>query len=478
MSTVIDLYNPGGIDAAVLGGTGRGGILSSGYLHDDPLESYLEPDEEPVFVRSNAKKGVAYHRLDSGAEGRIVPGDGYRAFALVTDTRLIFVIGDTERGDGGDCSIEVPIGDIELVDTSDGLLTTELSVTTRADVCWRFPCRSDLDDVLGYLDVATEAWNRMERHLEDARAHVLDASEHREDHDYEAAMAAIQEARTTLDDARTRESEFVSTGVAAMADRIERTEDRVGEAALKTLRARATRNLNRAEQLWRDDEYAGAHEAFEAARADYVAALQQRDDESADAADLRERIASVDRNIASLQRAPVDRAEKACDRAYDTDDPEARGDLFERALNRYRQALELDWGTDDKRFEADTGEIRERIDGVASELVETRRRLAARRVQDGDRHREAGKPERAADRYRAARDLLDRTLETARELVPDAADPLIEHRDAVDRRLSALDLDEDDGSDTDAGDDSTARPDHDRRVSSPTGDTNSVVSPT
>ena len=99
MGTVIDSYNPGGVDEAVLRRTGSGGLLADGYLRDDPLESYLRDDETPVFVRSNSSKGVSYEMLETGERDRIRPGDGYRAFMLVTDTRLLFVVGDSSPGD-------------------------------------------------------------------------------------------------------------------------------------------------------------------------------------------------------------------------------------------------------------------------------------------------------------------------------------------------------------------------------------------
>jgi hypothetical protein len=230
MSAVINSYNPGGVNEAVLGKTGRGGILSDGYLSDDPLESYVGDGEVPVFLRSNAKKGVSYERLASDDSGRIRPGDGYRAFLLVTDTRLLFVIGDNREGANGDCSVVVPLADIQLVEASDGLLVSEVVVTTLTDVRWRFPCTEEVSDLLSYLEVATEAWKRLENHLDDARTHLLDASGYRENHEYDAAMAALDAAADDVAGARRREEEFVETGLTAMQSRIERTQKRAEEA--------------------------------------------------------------------------------------------------------------------------------------------------------------------------------------------------------------------------------------------------------
>ena len=67
--------------------------------------------------------------------------------------------------------------------------------------------------------------------------------------------------------------------------------------------------------------------------------------------------------------------------------------------------------------------------------------MATRRVAAGDDHRTADRPDEAQAAYRDARDVLDETVATARELVPDAVDTLVEHRDAVDRRLDSLESD-------------------------------------
>lgn len=435
MGVVINKYNPSGVDDAVLGGTGQGGLLSSGYLRDDPIESYLGKHEEAVFVRSNAKHGLTRTDVESGETERFVPGDGYRAFAVATDTRLLFLIGDNKSGSGRDRQFSVPLAEVELVDAESGFVSSEFVALTRADVRWRFPCKESVGDLHEYLDVATMTWKQVETHLEDARGALIEAENCREDHWYDMAMAALEDARDEIATAREREAAFVEAGVHAMSARIDRTESRIADAEVRTLEARATHALDSAEQRWREDDYAGAHDEFLAAHDDYVRALGVRDTDLEGSRALRKKLARVERNIASLERAPVQQANQARERADDSDDPTERADELERALRRYRQALELDWGSEDKRFTGDTVAIRERVDAVAVELVETRRRLAARRVREGDEQREAGRDSRAREHYREARDLLETTLETARELVPEETAALDAHVEAVTRKI-------------------------------------------
>jgi len=446
MAPIINGYNQNGVDESTLGGTGRGGILSSGYLRDGSIEDHLEPDESAVMVLSNRKKGISSEHLQSGERRRFPPGDGYRAFAVMTDTNLRFLIGDTQAADDGDHSVTVSLADVEVVEESSGLLASELVVTTATDVRWTFPCREDLTDAVDYLDAASLTWMDVERRLDEARDAVVAATEAHDAHDYDEAFACVREAMAATDAARRAERELAADGVAAIAERVGRMEGRIAEVRLRALESRATHQMDVAEAQWREGEYGEAHDAFTAAHDDYVEALAASDEDFEGSKRLRERLARVERNLAALERAPVERADDLCDRAAETDDLAERGDLLERALASYRAALELDWGRSAKRFETDMGAVRERVDVVARELVETRRRYASGQVQRGDEFAEASDPDRAAGCYREAIDALSATVGPAGELVPEAAEAVTDHRESIEQRLAGLDVDREDGS--------------------------------
>ncbi|MFC7194649.1 hypothetical protein ACFQL4_08290 [Halosimplex aquaticum] len=139
----------------------------------------------------------------------------------------------------------------------------------------------------------------------------------------------------------------------------------------------------------------------------------------------------------------MERAEAAHERARETDDLRERGEELAFALDRYRTALELDWGRSERRFNGDPEAIRAAVDTVARELVETRRRYATQRVRRGDVHRDAGRHTQAEARYRDAYDALVDTVPVARELVPETHDAVQDHCDAVERRLRRLDTTDD-----------------------------------
>ncbi|WP_436927225.1 hypothetical protein [Halosimplex amylolyticum] len=440
MAPIINSYNPGGVDRSALEGTGRGGILSDGYLRTDPLAAYLGSGEEPVILRSNAKKGVGRSAVGSGETERIAPGDGYRAFALATDARLLIVVGDT---DDGDWSVSVPLTDVEVVEHSDGVLASEFVVTTAADEQWYFPCRGDLTPMVEYLDAASLRWIAVEEHLDDARDAVVEADRLTESRMYDEAMAAVRDAMGETDAARRSERELSEDGVAAVARRIERVEERIEGARLRTLEGRAAHSIDLAESHWREGEYAQAHDAYGAAHDDYEEALAANAGDADVAERLRTKLDRVERNVAALERAPVERAEDAHERARETDDLVERGDELAFALDRYRTALELDWGRSARRFQGDPEAIRRAVDAVARELVETRRRYASECVRRGDEDRDAGRHARAESHYRDAYDALVDTVSVARELVPETHDDVQDHCDAVEARLRRLDSTDD-----------------------------------
>lgn len=72
------------------------GILTTGYLFDEPVINRLNSDEQPNFIFTN-QKGVAIANRD-GETALMEPDLGGSTFLVVTDERLIFITG-MESGD-------------------------------------------------------------------------------------------------------------------------------------------------------------------------------------------------------------------------------------------------------------------------------------------------------------------------------------------------------------------------------------------
>lgn len=138
----------GTIDEALLTQTGEGGILSTGYLHSQPLSEYLEDGETLAYLFDNQKKGIEVHR--DGDEQTITPGSNYRTIAAVTSRRILFVIGQAS----GDEVVEIPLSSVKTATThsgfhsskSRGFQTDRLEIET-IDGTVQFYLRSDSETV-------------------------------------------------------------------------------------------------------------------------------------------------------------------------------------------------------------------------------------------------------------------------------------------------------------------------------------------
>lgn len=414
-----------------------GAQLASGFL-SDPLVEHLEDGERIAFLLSNEKKGIR-READDGAT-MYAPGDGYRAVAAVTDTRVLFVVGD----DAGDDAYSIPYTEIGDVKTARGILTKRLDVWTTGGVCFRFYVRrsAEVTPAAEYVEQAAVVWSRVESQIQSARKRLVDVTEALDADDHESAGAAMNEARTHVEEAKQTASELTTDGTDAIRARIRSVERRLEETDFRIHCARAWALRREGECQWRETEYEAAYDSYEAARTECERALEVAREHDLDAAEIRERIGGITRSLESLSESPLRRAERIHEWAEHAEDVERAATLFEDALAAYRTALVLDWGRD-RRFAGDREELRETVVRLAGEIEMTRRTLAERARARGDDHFEGGRYERAHEQYVRARDHLEAALDVVEELttgsVDDLEDDVTALTAAVDRAERARD---------------------------------------
>ncbi|MFB6083856.1 MAG: PH domain-containing protein [Halorientalis sp.] len=404
-------------DEELLTETGSGGVFASGYLADKPLIEYLGAGERVAFLLSNKKKGVR-RETDDGATV-YAPGDGYRAVAAITDTRVLFVVGGSDGT--SDTTVAVPYTEIEDVKPRTGMLTNGVDVWTTEGVKWHFAVRStvDVEPAVEYLERAAVVWSRVESQLGHARRHLTDVEERLSDGDYDGARAAADTARDHVEEARRKAPELSTDRDDAVWERVHEVERRLDASVMNIHVSRAESYATEANDEWRREQYNNAYDTFLQARAEYERALDvARDHGLPEESDIRESVDTVTRSLDHLSKSPLSRAESAAERARDADAPADAAEQFEVALERYQTALVLDWGSDERRFAGDSDEIRETIERVVGDLVHTRQRLAAYHRAAGDRLRDADRPVAASVAYENALDEIDRALGVARELKP------------------------------------------------------------
>ncbi|AQL43786.1 hypothetical protein BV210_14215 [Halorientalis sp. IM1011] len=405
------------VDEELLTETGSGGVFASGYLADKPLIEHLGAAERVAFLLSNKKKGV---RRESEEDTTVyTPGDGHRAIAAITDTRVFFVVGDSDGT--GDESFAVPYTEIEDVKTRSGMLTKGVDIWTTEGVKWRFSVRSsvDIDPAVEYLERAAVVWSRVESQLGHARRHLADVEERLSDGDHDAARDAASTARDHVEEAQRKAPELSTNRDDAVWERVHEVERRLDASVMNIHVSRAEDHAKAAHDEWRREQYNEAYDAFLQARTEYERALDiARDDDFPDESDIRENVDTVTQSLDHLSKSPLQRAETAYERARDADTLATTADQFEVALERYQTALVLDWGSDDRRFAGDSDELRETIERVVGEIVHTRQRLAAYHRTAGDRLHAADRSVAAAVAYENALDEIGQALGVAKELQP------------------------------------------------------------
>lgn len=112
------------VDLSLLEGTGSGGILSVGYFNDGPIRERLRDGERVDFTFQNHTRGLNIKKRSEIV--RVRAGINYRTAALVTDTRILFVVGHPH----GDKTFSVPLSRICNAEISTGLLKDRITVFT------------------------------------------------------------------------------------------------------------------------------------------------------------------------------------------------------------------------------------------------------------------------------------------------------------------------------------------------------------
>ena len=114
----------GEIDQSLIEGTGNGGLFSAGYFHDGPLAHRLRDTEQVDYALQNLTHGIAVEVDET--EKDISPDSDYRTALLVTDGRLLYVVGQSD----GDETFSIPYTKIEDTEASSGILKDRITINT------------------------------------------------------------------------------------------------------------------------------------------------------------------------------------------------------------------------------------------------------------------------------------------------------------------------------------------------------------
>lgn len=425
MGRVLDVADE--TDVAVLRRTESDGLLGSDYLADEPLARYLADAETAQYVAWNTKRGV---RVISDGTELIEPAGSYRAFAVATDVRVLFVVGD----DDGDRAVSIPYTDVLTVDTTARFLSSTLELVAAGEERWQFPCRGDLEPLAQFVDEASQTWAHADRLLSDAADRLADARRALDDGAFGDCEAVADEATGTVTEGRDRLDALGAGAAATAADRVGRLETGADRLRRRARVGRGDEAHERARAAWEDREYERAYDDYERANEAYDRALAVDAERPTDR-EIQRRLDVLADEQARLSDAPVTAARAAEDAARAAEDADVAAARWEVALERYQSAIELDWGGQ-RRFAGDPESLRAAAADAAAELVDARTAAGRECLAESDRLAEWGDTDRAGDALADARAHFERARAVATELVPDRRDPPTDELATVTERVA------------------------------------------
>jgi hypothetical protein len=404
MAPVIDLSG---------GGEKRVSDIESSGLAGAPVTETVGPDEQVRYALVSKRGDVTVER--DGETTEHSAGRGYRTVTVVTDVRLLVVVGGDDGGD--DRVVSIPVEAIDSVETHQSFLSGGLRIETAGGEEWSIPCKGDLDGVVEFVRTATRAWRRADRFAAEAGDLLDDAERTLESGDTDAAFAALDEAEEMVVGGRDRLAEYdVGSRVPEMAGLTDCSEriDALRRRAHATVGDAARRQARTARDV---DDYEDAVAAYADARDAYERALTY-DGDRPDGESLRERLSSVHGEEAELATTPQSVARAAYERADSRERPLPAARAYRVALDRYRELLGLSWGPT-AFFVGDSDAIEERILDIVDGVVDARVAATRRALSAADTFEVRGATDPALSACAVAEAHLEAARDVVTELAPD-----------------------------------------------------------
>ena len=128
----------------------QSGLFGQQYLAGPPVYDRLEEDEQIHYLLVNRSSGVMIEPRGADEPGSVTPGSEYRAIAVITNQRVLFVIGSESE----DTFIEIPAADVTGAEHRGSLLSTTILIETDTEQ-YSFSVKkrgsSDPQDAVSYI---------------------------------------------------------------------------------------------------------------------------------------------------------------------------------------------------------------------------------------------------------------------------------------------------------------------------------------
>jgi hypothetical protein len=397
---------------------------TSDALGPENLESITTENES---ARAAAVGPDGLHRLTSDEERHV----DITVVMVVTDRRIVFVAADALGDDPDADAGSIAYADLAGVDLEAGVLT----LATTEDLSWRVTLPEATDGTAAEIGADLRWIGRVRNRLLATRNDVKLAAGtirvHADGREWEAGTETYREARADLDDLVgmvQRTTPIPDEVLAPELNRLERTlECAYAELSIE----RADSRLTLGQQCLSNGDVERAADVLEEVVVDQRRARRHADAvQRGDAfrfgeqRELEERLERLEWEMQAVAAEPLRQAHEAKMLARSTSDADRTVEHWERALDRLRAVLSLEWGPEDRYLAEDPDAVREELADAAARLLAVHQTLARTEWDAGVDHHEDGEPKPAIRHLSTAIDHLERALELAEEFRPEAADEL------------------------------------------------------
>ena len=391
------------------------------WLRDNPVAAHLGSDEAVEHVLTNREVGLR-READDGPETQRPPADDCGAVAVLTDRRILFLVGDPPSRQGDLVESVAYERVVEAVAETETLTQRVLVETDGERFAFTARETDAVDEVQSFLETAAGVYAGCEDHLadaEDARDRLAAAVD---EADWAACGDAINDARIALGEARAL---LEGTPFAPLRERVSSVRDEIDDLACVRHRRQAEALADECERLLEDHEYERGHERLQAAR-DHLETAETLVGDQAAAADGGTDAAGatvattqdrIDTLASTITTRPVADAEAYYRTADDADDRDERIDALETAFDCYRSAATL-LADEQSPFEGDERAARDDAERVIADLIDAHLGAARDEHAAGEWERDADNPESAYELLCDAATHGERALELAQAYPP------------------------------------------------------------
>ncbi|MFB6308382.1 MAG: hypothetical protein ABEH35_03550 [Haloarculaceae archaeon] len=412
MSELWDRVNEIGDSTRVVGGD------PDNLVQADSIETYCQDGATIEYIVIGTDDGLT--RQNDDWETTEAPGDDYGTVLVVTDMRLLFLVGDCRDPDvDGDYHRAVDLSTVESAAYESSLLSSELRIETDDGVQYSLTPTDDggLNDAVEFIRRASLRWDTIEETIDE----IDQATE-----EIEAALLSGDQRRASS--ARQSISQDISQiEQSSSLNRVElEAADRAIEDAKSDIRRAQVRGCLRRCALLLEEGDEELESAFGVQPVETYSEACEAFAEAASSLVYGESLSdvAVDTAIppADLGVELVARLNDCCDRIEDLSDPFERARVWELLVDGFER---LDEATAQPEIGFEDDDVEFRLSWAVQQRADCLLDAVTQLEDEGDQLYDAGDGDDARDRYERAIDLAQQRRSMA-ESGYDAVDPVID----------------------------------------------------